>query len=147
MYKVILLIHQYLGWITIVIGFLAVARAWNRIIFRKWWSRTDTAAGIVFTVSSDLQLTAGIILYAGLSPVTKAAFMDFGNALDDPAVRFFAVEHAIAMLLAVILVHAGSSLARKAQFAARKHRISAFFYTIALIIMILRIPWDRFIPS
>jgi hypothetical protein len=147
MYKVFLLIHQYLAWLTLVICFFAAVRAWHRIIFRKWWSQADVAAGIALTVICDLQLTAGIILYAGLSPVTKAAFLDFGIAMDDPSVRFIAVNHAIAMLLAVILVHAGSSLARKAQFSARKHRISAFFYSIALLVMIWGIPWDRFIPS
>jgi hypothetical protein len=147
MYKIFLLIHHSLAWVTIVTGLLAASRAWHKIIFRKWWSRADSAVAIALTVTIDLQLTAGIILYAGFSPVTKAAFMDFANAMGDPSIRFIAVEHATAMLLAVILVHAGSSLARKAQFAARKHRISALFYTIALLLMIWRIPWDRFIPS
>jgi hypothetical protein len=37
----------------------------------------------------------------------------------------------------------GRAKAVKAQFAARKHRISAIFYTIATLLILSRIPWER----
>lgn len=143
MYTVFLQIHQYLSWLLLLISVYAVLRSWYSFIFRRWWSRADAVTGMAMTIIFDLQLTAGLILYAGLSPVTKGAFATFSEAIRDPAIRFYAVEHILLMVFAVILVHAGSSRARKAQFPARKQRISAIFYTLALVLVLARIPWER----
>jgi hypothetical protein len=143
MYIITLQIHHYLSWFVLLAALFALFRSWYGTIFKKWWSPTDIIAGMLFSISIDLQLVAGIILYAGLSPITTSAFEDFGTAVKDPGIRFYAIGHIAAMLLAVIFVHVGRSKAGKAQFPARKHRISAIFYTIATLLILSRIPWER----
>ena len=66
---------------------------------------------------------------------------DFGAAMKNPAARFFVVEHASMMLAAVVLVHVGRVLARKASTpdATRLRLIMCFGG--ATILMLLAMPW------
>ena len=64
-------------------------------------------------IALDVQMLLGLLLYGVLSPYTAAAMKDFGAAMRDPVLRFWAVEHLTMMLSAVVLVHVGRVLARK----------------------------------
>jgi hypothetical protein len=143
MYPVILKIHQILSWLVLLAAAFTLYRSWKGIIFKKQWFNSDKVAGMLLAVFMDLQVLAGILLYFVYSPITRIVFSDLKAAMADAPVRFYAVEHILLMLVAIILVHIGRAKARSAQFAARKHRISAFFYMLATALILLRIPWDR----
>jgi ABC-type uncharacterized transport system permease subunit len=89
----------------------------------------------------DLQMLLGLLLYLVLSPFTTEALRDFGAAMKNPGLRFFAVEHVTLMLGAVILAHAGRVLARKAKTADAKRTRMLICFGLATILMILGIPW------
>ncbi len=57
--------------------------------------------------------------------------------------RFYAVEHILVMLIALALIHIGKSKAKKAKTDVRKHKISAIFFTIAFVLILSRIPWEK----
>jgi len=143
MYSAVIQIHHYLSWLVLAALLFAILRAWTGVIFKKYWTVSDRTTGMLLTVIVDIQLLTGVILFAALSPVTRMAFSNFNVAIKDPAVRFFTLEHTGVMLLAVIFVHIGRSISRKTQFAARKHRVSAIYYTLAAALILSRIPWDR----
>jgi len=143
LYPVFIQIHHYLSWGVLLFALLAALRGWTGVIFTKRWNGTDVTLATLLTIFADLQLLTGVILYAALSPVTRSAFTDFGAAMSNPAIRFFAVEHIIVMVIAVVIIHIARGKARDAQFKARKHRISAVWYTIALALILTRVPWDK----
>ena len=76
--------------------------------------------GLLFMIALDVQMLLGLLLYGMLSPYTAAEMKDFGAAMRDPVLRFWAVEHLTMMLSAVILVHVGRVLGRKSADAAGK---------------------------
>ena len=55
--------------------------------------------------------------------------------------RFFTIEHVIGMIAGIALVHIARVKIRKAADAERKHRIAMVWYGIALILIIVSIPW------
>ena len=57
--------------------------------------------------------------------------------------RFFGLEHAVYMILAVILAHIGSALSKKAADSRGKFVRAAIFYGLALLLVLLGIPWGR----
>ena len=63
--------------------------------------------------------------------------------MQNPGLRYYAVEHIAVMVLAVLFIHIGRSGSRKAQFKARKHKLATIWYTLAVALMATRIPWDR----
>jgi len=143
MYPIILKIHQILSWLVLLAAAFALYRSWRGIIFKKQWFTADKRAGLWLLVFVDVQILAGLLLYVVYSPVTRIVFTNMKAAMADAPVRFYAVEHILVMFVAAILVHIGRAKARNTQFAARKHRISAFFYMLATALILTRIPWER----
>ena len=63
--------------------------------------------------------------------------------MGDAGARFYLVEHSVVMLVALGLAHAGRSLSKKAEVDGRKHMRAAIFFTIALLLVLALIPWNR----
>jgi hypothetical protein len=82
----------------------------------------------------------GLVLYFALSPSTRTALADFGGAMSNPQLRFFAVEHTFGMVVALVLAHIGRGKIRKA-VPERKARLAMIFYGLALVVILLSIPW------
>jgi hypothetical protein len=57
--------------------------------------------------------------------------------------RFYVIEHIMVMLIALVLVHIGRSKAKKAHTDISKHKTSAIFYTIGLVLILSRFPWNK----
>jgi Na+-driven multidrug efflux pump len=110
---------------------------------KREWGKGDKISGLLLTISMDLQFLIGLVLYAFVSPITKAAFNDFGAAMKNADIRFYAVEHILMMVIALVLVHIGRAKSKKATTSLKKHRSSAIFYAISLLIILASIPWDR----
>ena len=97
--------------------------------------------GLALMATLDLQMLLGLLLYLVLSPMMEAIRQDFSAAMHDPVSRFWAVEHISTMLLAVILVHVGRVLARKATTPEAKRTRLLVCFGIATLAMIGATPW------
>ena len=140
MYEILLAIHSLVRWLVLAAGLAAFARALGGARRRGPWTKGDEKAGFWFVAATDLQFLLGLLLYVAVSPITRVAFQDFGSAMSNSVLRFWAVEHAFGMLVAVALVHVGRARTKKAP-EAKRHRLAAIFFGIALIAMFLTIPW------
>jgi hypothetical protein len=141
MYSAFLLIHSLLRWAVIATALYAVARAIGGVTGRKAWSPADTASGRWFTIAVDLQFVIGLVLYLALSPFIRDAWADMGATMRNAPLRFFVVEHLFGMIVALGLVHVGAVKIRKATDAAQKHKLAAIFFGIAIVVILLSIPW------
>ncbi len=140
MYQTVLLIHSWLRWLTLLMAVGAIVSAAQRAPERpgvrpgKWW---DT----LFMLCVDLQMAAGLVLYFGLSPTTRVAMTNVSLALRNPAMRFWAIEHAAGMFAALILVRIGRVLALNAPTVAAAQRRRLICFSLALAVILLVIPW------
>jgi len=139
-YPTVLLIHSWLRWITLLVALAATISASRPAVPApaplrgRWW---DTC----FMLAVDLQVLFGLVLYFGLSPFTTRAMENFRAALENPAMRFWAVEHAGVMLIAVVLVRMGRVLALNAATPAAGRRRRLICFGIATLLMIAATPW------
>jgi hypothetical protein len=141
-YSIFLTIHSWTRWAVLITAVLAIVSA-----FRGWsggvvWDATKARFSSWFVNTTSIQLVIGLILYGALSPITLKAFSDFGAAMKDSAIRYWAVEHMTMMLIAVALVHIGSGRIRKGVDDKAKHRAAAIFFTIAFVFIMASIPWS-----
>jgi len=102
----------------------------------------DRRAGLFLSIALDLQVTLGVVL-AFVSPLIQNVLFDLRAAVEAPHLRFFLVEHLPLMLVALVLVHAGSGLARAAADDRMMHRRAALMYTVAVVAVVVAIPWWR----
>ena len=110
---------------------------------KKEWKNSDGKVGLFLMIFMDLQFLVGLILYAFVSPTTRLAFKDFGAAMQNADLRFYAVEHILMMVIALVLVHIGRARTKKAIAGWKRHQNAAIYYTLSLIIILMAIPWDR----
>jgi hypothetical protein len=140
MYTLVLLVHSWLRWVALAAGVAAIGTSFSD----RGGAKTGGAAerwGLIFMIVLDLQMLLGLLLYLVLSPFTTEAMRDFGAAMRSPGLRFFAVEHLVMMFAAVILAHVGRVLARKAKTPEAKRTRRLICYGLAMVVMLLGIPW------
>lgn len=140
MYSAALFIHSWIRWAVVLAGLYAFVRAALGTSRRSPWTPADDRAGFWFGTVLDLQMLVGLILYFLLSPLTSAALHNFGGAMKDPILRFWAVEHVVGMIIGIALVHVGRARARKTD-SLRRHRVAAIFFGLALVVIFASIPW------
>ena len=130
MYPLVLLVHSWLRWGVLAAGLAAALSGRSR----------DDTAGKWFTILLDVQILLGLLLYFVLSPFTTAALADFGAAMGNSQLRFFAVEHVFGMVIGTALAHVGRARIRKAPIE-RRGRLALIFYGLALVAILVSIPW------
>jgi len=143
MYTALLHTHNMFRWLVLLTLILAVVFAFIGWFKKREWTKNDNITGLLLTIFIDIQFFVGIILYAFVSPITKAAFNDFSAAMKNADLRFYAIEHISLMVIALILVHIGRSKTKKAIGHWKKHRAATIFYGIALLLILAAIPWER----
>lgn len=130
MYELVLLVHSWLRWAVLAAGLAAAFGGRSR----------DDAGGKWFVILLDLQIVLGLLLYVALSPFTKAAMANFGEAMGNSQLRFFAVEHVFGMLIGTALAHVGRKKVKNAVIE-RRGRLALIFYGLALLAIVASIPW------
>ena len=143
MYEIFLTLHSWIRWIILILGIIAIFKAYAGWFGNKPYTKGDNGISGAFMGSLHLNLLIGLILYLFLSPIVESAFSDFGAAMGNSNLRFWAVEHILVNVIAVIVAQVGRSKAKKAIDDVRKHKLTAIFYTIAFILLISRIPWGE----
>lgn len=139
MYETVLALHSWVRWIALIatVGTaLAALRgkvAGPRSLADRW--------GMIAMMMLDTQLLLGLLLYFVLSPNMKAILDNFGGAMKDPGLRFWAVEHTTAMFGAIALAHVGRVLARKATTDASKRTRLLVCFGLATLLIIVGMPW------
>ena len=139
MYPIVLVIHSWVRWLTLVAAVGATLAA----VMGRVQSEHSPADrwGLFMMMALDIQMLLGLALYLGLSPNMGPILSDFGAAMRDPATRFWAVEHISAMFGAVILAHVGRVLARKAATPTAKRARLIVCFGLATVLIILGTPW------
>src|SRR5262245_57766291 len=101
MYSLLLGLHSWIRWLALV---AAVGTAFAALrgqvhgdgsVADRW--------GLFAMAALDLQMLLGLALYLVFSPNMRPILENFGGAMKDPALRFWAVEHVTAMFGAIVL--------------------------------------------
>lgn len=143
MYTGLLHTHNGLRWLVLIALLISIVLAISGWFTKRDWKKTDHLSGLLLVVFMDLQFLIGIVLYAFASPITKAAFNDFGAAMKNSDLRFYAVEHILIMVVALVLVHIGRVKSKKYLAGWKRHRAAAIYFTISLLLILAAIPWER----
>jgi len=138
----LVVLHNLTRWIVLIAGVLAAAKAILGFVNKQSWTALDNRLSLIFTIAFDIQVLLGLILYV-VGPTMQSVWGDFGAAMSQSGLRFFAVEHIFIMIISLGLAHMGRSLAKKAANDAKKHQRAAIFFTLSIVLILMGIPWSR----
>lgn len=140
MYTGLLHTHSFLRWIVLVLLVVATIKALSGWLGKKPYSAADNRLSLFTMIAVHLQLVAGTVLYF-ISDLVRAGWSDFGAAMKEPMLRFWAVEHNAGMLIAIILITLGRIKAKKTSEDISRHKKTALFFLFGLLIILISIPW------
>ncbi len=142
MYPILLSLHNILRWLVVIAAVWLLIRTYMGLFSKSDWTDQEGKAVRFFVIFMDIQLLLGLILYF-VSPLTQAVMGNMGAAMGDDQLRFFGVEHAFMMIVAVILAHVGSFMVKRAAESRSKYIRSAIWFTISTLVVLVAIPWWR----
>lgn len=137
-------VHSWTRWLVLLLALVVIFKAISGWLGKKSFTKQDNILGASFVGSMHLQLLLGLLLYFVFSPMGLNAIstMGMGAVMKNADMRYWAVEHFSVMILAVILAQVGRTLSKKTATDWQKHKKSAIFYGLALVLVLSRIPWD-----
>lgn len=140
MYQTLIVYHSIIRWLLLAALLYALLRAWKGYRSRTAFSKADNAVRHWTATVAHIQLVIGMILYTQ-SPVVRYFWKHFREAAGTMDTLFFGLLHILLMLSAIVMITVGSALAKRRNTDQDKFRTMLIWYTAALCIIIIAIPW------
>jgi ammonia channel protein AmtB len=134
--------HNFLRWVVLILALLAIVKSFSGMSSKKSFTPADKKTSLFFMISMDIQLLLGLVLYfTSAWGIKNIQNMGMGEVMKDTAGRFFAIEHTIGMLLAIIFAHVAYAFAKKPIEDRVKFKKIFIFSLLSLVVMLISIPW------
>jgi putative exporter of polyketide antibiotics len=135
-------VHSYWAYLVLIVLLFAVFKAISGVISKKEYDPKMFRRALFTLIVSHIQLLIGLVLYFTSSRFSLWSELGVGEIMKTPVYRLYLVEHPIINILAVVLITIGYSKHKKKRLSDSKYKTLAIFYTIALVFILSRIPWD-----
>lgn len=140
MYLILLSLHSLFRWLILVSILYAVYRGYKGWLGNRTFTKHDNQVRHITATIAHIQLIIGVWIYF-LSPLVSYFLQNYSEAVKIRGIRFFGMEHSLMMLLAIVIITFGSAFAKRKTTDREKFKTMALYYTIALIIILISIPW------
>ena len=146
MYTTVQFIHSYWSYLVLLIVVMATLNALSGFFSKKEYGPSDFRVSLFALIVTHIQILIGLILYF-VSPLALARISEIGMGavMKDSISRLFVMEHPLMMIIAVVLITIGYSKHKKKLLSHKKFKTLAIFYTIALVVILSRIPWNQWL--
>ncbi len=135
-------IHSYWAYIVVIVTTIATVNFIIGAILKKEYQPKDFRLALLTLIATHLQFLFGMILYFTSSRIQW--FNDDVSVKDimkNADLRLYHIEHPTVMLLAAVLITIGYSKHKKQLVSGPKFKFLTIFYTLALLLILSRIPW------
>jgi hypothetical protein len=139
-YTITLFLHSWNRWLILLAGIIVIFSALKGLLSHSDFTAFQRKWSLIFISSLHLQLLIGLLMYFVLSPVTTLALSNFGAAMKDSVLRFWAVEHTFVNIIAIVLAQTGSIVAKRAIKDSIKHKRTLIWTGIAILLILAMIP-------
>ena len=142
MYSTVYFLHSWWAYLVLLVLLIAAINSLVGFFSKKEYGANDFRIALFTLIVSHLQVLIGLVLYF-VAPYFQAfSEVGMGGVMKDSTLRLYLVEHPLIMLISVILITIGYSKHKKKLTSRPKFKMLAIFYTIALILVLSRIPWS-----
>ena len=126
--------HSGLRYLVLILLLAGIIRSFSALFSQKPWGSFDNLVGKWLLIFTHVQFLIGLVVYFANGWHNQLQHMS------EATLRYNALEHPLAMILAVVLITIGRSRGRKAKSDSAKHRLAGVLWLIALVIILSRIP-------
>ncbi|MGB5983540.1 MAG: hypothetical protein WBG46_15490 [Nonlabens sp.] len=135
--------HAHSGWAYLLVLVVAVATINALVGFfgKKDFGNKDFSLALIGLIVTHIQLLIGLALY--FTPENLGRWEGF--EMSNSAIRLLIIEHPLTMIIATAVLTIGYSKHKKQLVSRAKFKKLAIFYTIALILILSRLPWSQWL--
>lgn len=136
-------VHSYLAYAALVLLVLASINAILGLTSKKLFKDKDLRLSLFTLIVCHTQLLVGLIVYF----VSEKGFQAFAieGAMKNSALRLTMLEHPLVNIIALVLITIGWSKHKKEESNNGKFKKIAIFYTLGLILILSRLPWNSWL--
>ncbi len=145
MYGTIQFLHSYWAYLVLLILIIATVNALFKALAVKEYSAKDFRISLFTLIVSHIQLLIGLLLYFVSPRLQLWSELGMGGVMKNAINRLYLVEHPTINIIAVALITIGYSKHKKKLTSSNKLKMIAIFYTIALVLILSRIPWSTWL--
>jgi len=132
-------LHSYFAYLLLAVVLFSLIYAIYKFVTKSHFDEKARKIALIGFIASHLQLLIGLVLYV-LSPVGITNFSS--EAMGDSLTRLYILEHPLMMILGIVLISVGYIKAKKPGDDARRFKTVIIYYTLGLIFILSRIPWQ-----
>lgn len=135
-------LHSFLAYLFLVSSFVSVVYSVANYKKNEYSSTQFSLAKLAF-IAGHIQLLVGLVLwYLNWS---AQLFSNTAEVMKNSDLRLLAMEHPLINIIAIAIVTIGYIKVKKATTALEKNKFNFWFYLVALLLILSRIPWQRWI--
>lgn len=128
-------LHALLRWILLILMIISVSKAMFGSAGRFF--EKDRKMALFIMITAHIQLLLGFSLY-----FMRNYHLNWSNIGElSTYLRFFTMEHLMGMLLAIVLITLGYGKVKRAENDALKFKAVKVYFGLALVIILVSIPW------
>ncbi|WP_397363904.1 hypothetical protein [Olleya sp. R77988] len=142
MYSTVKMLHSYWAYLVLFMMLVATFNALYKTLAKKEYEARDFRFSLFTLIVSHIHLLIGIVLWFASDYFAE---MSMGEIMKNATMRSNVVEHPLTMIIAVILITIGYSKHKKKLTSEKKLKTIAIFYTLALILVLAKIPWKAWL--
>jgi len=130
--------HSLLRYFIFIALIVVIVNSLLGMMNRKPFGFWDNKFSLYLLIFTHMQLVVGIILY--IMNLSQNRLVQFNEStMKTPGLRYWAVEHLVGMLVAVVLITVARASAKRMADDTAKHRRLLIFNFVALVVIIATI--------
>ena len=141
MYTGLLHLHSTLRWVVLILLVLMIVRSWMGRSGNRTWNEGDRKSALFLMIACHIQLAIGLYQWFTRWGLPQIQELGMAAAMKNAGIRFFAIEHTVGMIAAIVLATMAYSYSKKSVEDSAKYNRLFLYYALTFILIMVFIPW------
>lgn len=140
MYSTLLILHTIVRWLVVISLITAIGSAYHGYRTQRAFTAVDHLFRHWTATFAHIQLVIGMVLYMK-SPLVQFFWKNPSEAIQSNDGPFYALIHALTMLIGIVVLTVGSALTKRKQTDHERFKTMLLWFGIAFVLFFIAIPW------
>ncbi len=142
MESIVKIVHSTWAYLVLTILVLATFNAIAGLVTKREYGAKDFRISLFALIVTHLQFVIGFVLFFLSGKILWFTDIPVKDIMRNAEMRLYNVEHPTIMILAIAALTIGYSKHKKKLTSTPKFKFLAIFYSVALLLVLSRIPWN-----
>ena len=141
------LLHSGVSYLVVLLVLFTLVNTLVKLKSKDSYKKNDYYIALITTFLAVIQLILGIGSFYFSTYYQTLREVGMKLVMKDATLRMYTVEHPLIMVIAITLIIIGFYKHLKKENDATKFKTLAWFYSVAFILILSRIPWEQWFKN